>query len=1118
MFDFNDDIPTGIDLGTTNSCIGIWDGYEVKIIPNRIGEKTTPSVIYLHDGKFIIGEHIQKDLNLLNNSEKIYSLKRIIGQDYNDDGIEQEIKNLHYNIIRDKESNKPLIKLIIQGQEKYFTPEELCSLVLKKLIDDAEKYVSGKIRKVVISVPAYFDDAQRSATIEAAKLAKLEVIRIINEPTAAALSYGLGQKFCPVLKKNSCFSDIFKKNRDIRISKNEELKISLKLNDNNNNKKGELKESSFKLFKDDDEVKEEENINEIKDSKNDNINIYNSVCSVEEEKGKNILVFDLGGGTFDLAILKLNSTHKEYEVMSKYSDKHLGGDDFDNKLVEHCLKSCDFGVPYGKIDKKSKERLKKACEDAKKLLNKQKLKENEDDNNEDDNEREEDIKFTIRLDNFINGKDLLVPITKKQFEEEICKEEFDRLKGHFDELLNGAELKRKDIDEIILVGGSTRMTKVKKLIREAKFTCKIIDYINPDEVVAYGATIQAAMLMTLGRKNNELKDVVLFDITPISLGTDVVNKSLDPKIKALGNKMSVIIPKWTRIPTTKKKIYRTVMDNQKTFKISIYEGENDYLKYNKELGKFDLVGLPLKPAGQVECEVHFGINENSILTVEAYETTGNNKQITVINNNQNKNKIQPINSSLNYYEFKELKKEHKKVVDSYIKLYTKAKNNEDKIKYLKKYKDFIKQNNINKINHNESLNDINERNIEKYFFYVYQLLEALEELLYLNNDKEFEKKMLEEIEKYINILKRQSTYYIREIIELFRSAEREKFLTIIYFSLKALNDTGSYYLTHLQKMSRYYAKLYFEEVIKLYKKYINMEDILYDEIKSKIDIEKEQSEKNLHNINSNAILLIKFSKKEGKLIDVEKSNEMLNQLRLLNNWEIGDGTGFTYFDYKLNPGNHNLDMDDYNLILDELYKIMNEISVELNGLNEEDNLERIKELREEKGICCGNISKIKFIYQKGQAYDNYIKLLQDAETCARLCGKNHNNCEWYKEILNLKKDIELKLRKPSDYDEEEDIKDEIDRDLEQIQDFSNDIQNFVNYILENHPYDGYDKNTRSKDYSWDNAERDIELLEFLKRKYNPDAYPKRTREEKKNYFIRVKISQIINKFIDEMNN
>jgi L1 cell adhesion molecule like protein len=211
MFDFNDDIPTGIDLGTTNSCIGIWDGYEVKIIPNRIGEKTTPSVIYLHDGKFIIGEHIQKDLNLLNNSEKIYSLKRIIGQDYNDDGIEQEIKNLHYNIIRDKESNKPLIKLIIQGQEKYFTPEELCSLVLKKLIDDAEKYVSGKIRKVVISVPAYFDDAQRSATIEAAKLAKLEVIRIINEPTAAALSYGLGQKFCPVLKKNSCFSDIFKK-------------------------------------------------------------------------------------------------------------------------------------------------------------------------------------------------------------------------------------------------------------------------------------------------------------------------------------------------------------------------------------------------------------------------------------------------------------------------------------------------------------------------------------------------------------------------------------------------------------------------------------------------------------------------------------------------------------------------------------------------------------------------------------------------------------------------------------------------------------------------------------------------------------------------------------------
>ena len=374
MFDFNDDIPVGIDLGTTNSCIGYWDGSEVRIVPNRMGEKTTPSVIYLHEGKFIIGEHIQKDLNLLNNSEKIYSLKRIIGQDYND--IPQnELDALHYNIVKDKESNKPLIKLIIKGQEEFFTPEQLCSLILKKLIDDVEKVVSAKIRKVVISVPAYFDDAQRSATIEAAEMAGVKVIRIINEPTAAALSYGLGQKFCPILKKNSCFSDIFKKNRDIRLSQNEEIKNN-QSNNNNNIKQSKI-ENSFRLL----HVEEEDN-------KENNESVK------EEEKGKNILVFDLGGGTFDLAILKLNQTHTEYEVKSKYSDRHLGGDDFDNKLANYCLNFCDFGLPFDKIDKKSKERLKKACENAKKLLNKEKLKEN--DENELEEEEEEDIKFSLR--------------------------------------------------------------------------------------------------------------------------------------------------------------------------------------------------------------------------------------------------------------------------------------------------------------------------------------------------------------------------------------------------------------------------------------------------------------------------------------------------------------------------------------------------------------------------------------------------------------------------------------------------------------------------------------------------------------------------------------------------
>ena len=220
---FDDDIPVGIDLGTTNSCIGVWDGKEVKIIPNRIGERTTPSVIYLYKNEFIIGEHIQKDLISSNEAKKIYSIKRIIGQDYNDEGLLKEIETLHYDIHKDNETNKPMIRLKINGKDRDFSPEELSSYILKKLKEDAEKEISGTINKVVISVPAYFDDAQRSATIEAAKMAGLTVIRIINEPTAAALAYGLGQKFCSIKKNLSSFTNIFKKNRQIRESQNPEI-------------------------------------------------------------------------------------------------------------------------------------------------------------------------------------------------------------------------------------------------------------------------------------------------------------------------------------------------------------------------------------------------------------------------------------------------------------------------------------------------------------------------------------------------------------------------------------------------------------------------------------------------------------------------------------------------------------------------------------------------------------------------------------------------------------------------------------------------------------------------------------------------------------------------------
>ena len=1098
MFNIDNDVPIGIDLGTTNSCIAYWDENEVKIIPNRVGEKITPSIIYLHNNEFIIGEYIQKDLKLSRESEKIYSIKRIIGQDYNDRGLLEEIKNLHYNILKNEVTNKPVIRLYKNGKYEDYTPEELSSLILKKLKEDAEKLLLRKIDKVVISVPAYFDDAQRNATIEAARLADLTVIRIINEPTAAALSYGLGQNFCPIKKKISCFSNVFKKNRKIRESLNMQINNN-KINSNSNdiNNRNSLK-SSFCLIQDDEKNDLVSSINKINE-----INIKSSINKMDE-KGKNIMVFDLGGGTFDLAILNLNIDKKEYEVKSKYSDKHLGGDDFDNKLVDYCLKYCNFEKQMNEIDNKSKERLKKACEHAKKVLSKQ------EDDEYDDDEDENNIKTQIRVDNLLEGKDILVTITRKQFEEDICKDLFDRLEKNFTKLLEEVEKEREKfkidkIDEIILVGGSTRMPKIKKIIRKHLKECKINDEINPDEVVAYGAAIQAAMLLTLG-KNNYLNDVKLLDITPISLGTDVVNKSNEPKIKELGNKMSIIIPKWTSIPTEKTKVYQTIEDNQPVMKISIFEGENDYLKYNKLLDTFNLIELPQKPKGEVKCEITFKIDENNILSVTAKETsTGLSKNIQVISNREIERK-KSSNKNLNIYDINERKQTEKKVKELF-KLYKDAKNNQSKIIVLENYNKSIKEN-LSQINPNGAPENINENNIEKYFIYVYQLLESYEEILYLNKDDKKEKELINEIKKYINIFKNQSCYYIKEIIDLFKGAKKEIFLDIFSYSTKILNEVGLDYLNNLRQFSRYYAKLYFEVVLKLYKKYITKEDELTNE-----DIAKEKniSDQNLQKINSNAISLIMKSKKEKALIEPLNSNDEKKKRQKMFS-EKWNETGFTFFNKKINPENEELSNDEYNLIYDELTRIHDETVLNIKKAND-DNLK--KELIEEEGICLGNMAKIKYIYQKGTEYHKYKKMIDNCLKCAELCHKNEdNNCNWFFEAVALQRELDnIIINNNNNDNDEEEIKREIEPIISELDKFYNaNKERFIDYILTNFPYNGYNEKSRDSRYDWNKCNRD--LIDFLRKKYDPNNYPKRTKEEKKRYYIILNISQKLNSILN----
>ena len=814
---------------------------------------------------------------------------------------------------------------------------------------------------------------------------------------------------------------------------------------------------------------------------------------------KNVMVFDLGGGTFDLAILKINLQKKEYEVKSKISDKYLGGDDFDNKLLEHCLHVHGLDEIKEQIDKKSLERLRVACEQAKKILSIR---------NEAD----------IQVDNFINERDIHLRIGRDKFENEICNDLFDRLSQPFDELLGGANLSRSNIDEIILVGGSTKMPKIKEILRK-EFTCNINESINPDEVVAYGATIQAAMLMTIG-KNKSLEGVKLFDITPISLGTDVINNSTIPKIKELGNKMSVIIPKWTRIPIQKEKEYKTIKDNQNSMQISIYEGENDYLKNNNYLGKFILEGLPELPKGKVQIKVTFKLDDNNILSVTAVEnSSGISNQIkveSVKKQNENRKKIGELSDSV---WLEEKNKISKYDINKYLTNYQKEIDINKKIIILENYNKIL-ENQIKEINPNENVEGINEKNIEKYFFYIYQLFESYEEMLHLEMDQNL-KKIKEEniiviVKKYICIFKFQNIYYLEQFVDLFKDTERNFFLKIFHECIIKLNEMGVYYIQSRQKFSRYYAKLYFEEVINLYHKYkFSDNEALYDiEDMTELNKEIDKSKLKLFEINSNAISLINKSQKEGELIKYLENPNSKSFVKwgadppaATDSVNDREGTGFTYLINKVAIGNRMLNNDEYNLILDELERIFLELKSKIDTLDDEQK----KDIAQQLGICLGNIVKIKFSFLKGKKFKDYLKYLDWCLFYAKMSENNNENIKWYQDALELKKEIEAKkqnmsLQIISDIEEELNIIDSYFSKENKIE--------FINYILEKWPYKDYNKSTRPSEYDWNTINE--ELITFLSKQYYPDCYPQENQEQNFYHRIVVKISQLLNQILNEM--
>ena len=523
----------GIDLGTTNSVIAIVEGGEPFVIPSPDGSRTTSSTVaYTKKGDLLVG-NIAKRQAILNYANTFYSIKRFMGKKANE--LDAESKLVPYTLV---ETNN-LIKIKCDSIGKIFTPQEISALILRKLIQDAEKYLSAIIKKAVITVPAYFNDSQRQATQEAGLIAGLEVLRIINEPTAAALCYG----------------------RD-------------------------------------------------------------------KEKAEKILVFDLGGGTFDVSILDFGDG--VFEVLSTSGDTYLGGDNFDQKILEHLIS--EFNEKYNisiKKDKQALQRMIEAAENAKIELS---------------TLTETIISLPFLVTNESGPKHFEYCLTRAKFNE-LTESLLVRCLNPVKLALKDANLKASDLDEVILVGGATRIPKVQELIQ--KELNKIPNQtVNPDEAVALGAAIQAAVLC------GTLKDILLLDVTPLSLG-----------VETLGGLMTKIITRNTTIPTNGKGKFSTAADNQTVVGINVLQGERPLAKDNKSLGEFILEGIPPAPSGQPKIEVNFDIDVNGILIVTAIETETNSKQSIIIKDSSKLNE-QELNRIIDEAaKFAEIDKEKAKIAE-----------------------------------------------------------------------------------------------------------------------------------------------------------------------------------------------------------------------------------------------------------------------------------------------------------------------------------------------------------------------------------------------------------------------------------------------------------------------
>ena len=892
----------GIDLGTTYSVIGMWKNGDVKILQNEIGESTTPSIVSFLDNE-LSGELAKGEL-IRNPSNTVYNIKRLIGRKITDKTIQSDIKNFPFKVVN-YEEDRIQIEVTYKNITKRFFPEEISGKILKRMKEIGELNLNTEesknkieIKDVVITVPAYFNENQTKATQDSAKIAGLNPLRIIHEPTAAAIAYGLKKDF-------------------------------------------------------------------------------------EEEEEEIVLVFDLGGGTFDVSILSIEKDC--FEVLGTNGDSHLGGEDFDNLIVDFCSQKFKESENINLNNKKYNKqimRLKTHCEKAKRVLS----------NSEEAH---------IFIDNFIGDIDFEITITRGDFED-ICKEKFEKCIEIVKECLENKKIKKETINEILLVGGSSRIPKIKEMLTTFFNGKKLNDSINPDEVVAYGATVQAAILTN--KYDERLEDLILMDVNSLSLGTDL----------AFG-KNDIIIEKYTHLPVKKTKRYATIYDDQSEMDIGVYEGEDILYKNNHKIGGFRLKDLPKGKARTVKVDVTFEIDENCILYVTAKEVSnGIPKTIKIINNDGNltEKEIENIlrlnteESALTDYERSEIYgSEHP----------------EKQINILKDIKD-LKNEILNSSNELDRLNS--SRKLET----------SLEAILRPYQNKDLENQFVfEKFEENLkSLIKCYGTSLSNEIYVNYDYIENIKYNLGKYLSLvnnhtqiiplefiKDLECNNEVYSHCLYKIINYHCNK-IENLIKSKKKLIECKTILESDIQ-KLKLKK-----------------LNFDPEFREKIDI-----LLNQLKILFKIKEGDELYL-----KASNNNNNEDL---------LFCSMDTYRICINLTQEQNDCEF-------EAICLAKLAQSyrkTNIYPTNKLLEICNRVEEINNTL--LFGIHLNNEDWYQENIKLKNELIEEQNKISDSEFGQKYKNEHPEIFEELNNtFKKSRKEFFELITTKYPYKNFDKNEFKK--------------------------------------------------------